>query len=134
VQSTYKCNSSSDTTVFTSQVVPYLYQVEIRIVVTIEDYGVDLHCHLLVGTEGNQNTTWEWRKGSTVIVSGERPTVVSNNTQSVLTFAKSTTLDSAMYQCTAINSFGTYSRNIELRVKSKFFVCLLWRCCIGLLF
>ncbi len=94
--------------------------------VAIEDYGVDLDCFLLVGTESNQTTVWQWKKSGTVIVAGDRVKIGGNNTQSVLTYAKPITTDSAIYECTATNSFGSFARTVELRVKSKLknvFIC-----------
>ena len=119
VQSTYICNSTSDVTTFVSQVQPYLYQLEYQIVVTIEGYEAIIHCNLLVGTEASQNITWQWTKLSTLIVAGGRVSFVNNNTVSHLHYLNSLTTDTGFYQCTATNNFGSYSRTVELRVKSK---------------
>lgn len=122
ILSSYICNSTGDQTTFINQVQPYLYQIETRLVVEIEEYPGELVCHILVGNETGQNIRWSWFKAASPVSTDDSRisyNATSNNTVSALKLAKLQTSDSAIYTCTAANDYGSFSRSIELRVKSK---------------
>lgn len=103
---------------------PYLYQIETRLVVEIEEYPGELVCHILVGNETGQNIRWSWFKAASPVSTDDSRisyNATSNNTVSALKLAKLQTSDSAIYTCTAANDYGSFSRSIELRVKSEYF-------------
>ena len=90
--------------------------MEFLTIPVIEGYNAILDCYLLVGTA---NVTWMWTLNdlNTTIIGDS--SAVSNNSQSILTIKAVTLASRGNVFCTAINDYGTYSRNITLRVKSK---------------
>lgn len=103
---------------------PYLYQIETLLVVEIEEYPGELVCHILVGNETGQNIRWSWFKAASPVSTDDDRisyNATSNNTVSALKWTKLQASDSAIYTCTATNDYGSFTRSIELRVKSKYF-------------
>lgn len=88
-------------------------------VVYIEENPGELTCYLLVGSESEQNITWTWAIKNTILNADDRLSFKSNNTQSRIKFERLRTTDSSFYSCMAANDFSSFSRTIELRVKSK---------------
>lgn len=121
IQSTYICNSTSDQTTFVNEVVPYLYQIETQTIVIIEDYKGELDCHLLVGNDSGEEISWSWKKNKNSLIESEFVYFnrTSNATYSKLVFVKLALSNAGIYECTATNSFGSFSRTMDLRVKSK---------------
>lgn len=118
IQSSYRCNSTTDSTIFVSEVVPYLYKIDTQIITITEENSVELSCKLLVGTENNQNITWSWLIGGNIIALTSEIVVTSNDTYSKVLFKNASISDGAKYTCEATNQFGSFTREIELRVKS----------------
>lgn len=86
----------------------------------IEGYKAIIDCYLLVGTQNSQNLTWKWTLGDKFTPITNDSSVVSNNTQSIITINSVALAYSGSVYCTAFNNYGNYSRNITLRVKSNF--------------
>lgn len=119
IQSSYECNSSSDSTKFVNEVVPYLFKINTEIITVIEENSVEISCQLLVGTENNQNITWSWTVGGNAVALSSRILITSNQTNSKISFQNTNASDAGKYSCHASNQFGSFIRVIELRVKSK---------------
>jgi len=80
-----------------------------------EGQPVSFGCYIFVGSA--VNWTWSINNNNKIILNVTN----SNNTQSILTISKSDISYSGVYYCTAINEYGSFSRNITLRVKSILF-------------
>lgn len=121
IQSTYRCNSTSDLTTFINQVVPYLYKINTLTVVITEENKGELDCHLLVGNETGEGIEWSWKKGDTTLIENDLISFnkTTNGTSTRLVFSKLALSNSGTYTCTATNKYGSFSRTMELRVKSK---------------
>ena len=119
IQSSYECNSSSDSTKFVNEVVPYLFKINTEIITVIEENSVEISCQLLVGTENNQNITWSWTVGGNAVALSSRILITSNQTNSKISFQNTNASDAGKYSCHASNQFGSFIRVIELRVKSN---------------
>ncbi len=94
-------------------------------VTVLEEYPTSLGCYLLVGNENDQNITWTWSFKNTLLNSTCQMSIVSNNTQTTLSFNKTEFTNKGIYYCTASNQYGSFTRAVSLRVKSRIFILLL---------
>lgn len=98
---------------------PYLYKIEELTITILEDYPGQVSCYLLVGTEYDQNITWTWSFKNKTIEPSCLTTISSNNTESTLRFNSTSILNKGYYYCTASNQYGSFTRSVSLRIKSK---------------
>lgn len=90
-----------------------------------EDSPSVVSCHVFVGNENNETITWTWKfRNQTIQQNACAANIISNNTQSSLVFAETPLIGNGVYQCTASNKFGSFTRTVHLRVQSIFFYYL----------
>jgi hypothetical protein len=78
-----------------------------------EGQAASLACYILIGLAVN----WTWSFNNTTNKNILNVTN-SSSMQSIFTIQQTETSNSGAYYCTAINEYGSFSRNITLRVKS----------------
>ncbi len=81
----------------------------------IEGQPVSLGCYIFVGIA--VNWTWSFNNINKTILNVTN----SSNVQSIFSISQSDISNAGVYFCTAINGYGSFSRNITLRVKSIIF-------------
>jgi hypothetical protein len=86
----------------------------------LEENPSRMSCYLLVGDEYDQNITWTWSYKNMSLKPTCLMSIQSEKRETSLNFNSTVFTDKGVYYCTATNQYGSFTRAISLRIKSKF--------------
>ncbi|RNA06817.1 hypothetical protein BpHYR1_012191 [Brachionus plicatilis] len=121
VLNSYFCNNSQgDQINFQTEITPHLYKVDFLNFFGVSGKKVYLSCYVLVGYQNNLDIEWMWKNPKGEILNlTHRFEITSKNESSTLTIHDSMIEDSGIYECIAVNTYGSHSRTLKLVVKSN---------------
>jgi hypothetical protein len=106
------------------KVSPFLFKLDDFSVTYYVGDEANLSCFTMVGFQEGQNISWIWKFDKHFLDAknlSSKYAINSFDTSSSLTIKNVSFSDIGMYECICRNEFGSVSRSVFLRVKSKSF-------------